>query len=137
MISVTTTWQSDMAFDAQIGGHHVVMDAAAEFGGKESGPRPKPLLLAALGGCTGMDVVSLLKKMRVEYRAFRILATGETSDEHPKVFTKIHLIYEFEGRELPLDKLKKAIDLSQERYCSVSAMLKEASELTYEVRTVD
>jgi putative redox protein len=137
MLKVTTTWQSDMAFDAEVGGHHVVMDAAEEFGGKESGPRPKPLLLAALGGCTGMDVVSLLKKMRVDYRAFRIRAAAEISDEHPKVFTSVHLIYEFEGRALPLDKLKKAVDLSQERYCSVSAMLRKASPLTYEIRILN
>ena len=84
-----------------------------------------------------MDVVSLLKKMRVDYRAFRIRAAAEISDEHPKVFTSVHLIYEFEGRALPLDKLKKAVDLSQERYCSVSAMLRKASPLTYEIRILN
>jgi putative redox protein len=137
MHRVTTSWQSDMQFDAEVGTHHLVMDAAAEFGGKEKGPRPKPVLLAALGGCTGMDVVSLLKKMRVDYSGFRIMAEGETSREHPKVYTDIHLVYEFTGRDLPLEKLQKAVDLSQERYCSVSAMLRQAARLTYEIKVTE
>jgi putative redox protein len=110
------------------------MDGAPEFGGQEKGPTPKPLVLAALGGCTGMDVVSLLKKMRVDYTRFRVTAEAETTTEHPIVYNRIHLIYEFSGKDLPLDKLQKAVDLSQERYCSVSAMLRKAAELTYEIR---
>ena len=137
MMSATTTWKSDMAFDAEFDGHHVGMDASAELGGKDSGFRPKSLLLAALSGCTGIDVVSLLKKMRVEYRAFRIRAEAETSDEIPKVFKSLHLVYEFEGADLPLDKLQRAVSLSQERYCSVSLMLRKAVPITYEIRTAE
>jgi putative redox protein len=137
MHSITTTWQGDMVFDADVGGHHLIMDADPAFGGREQGPRPKRLLLAALGGCTGMDVISLLKKMRVEHEGFRITAEGETSTEHPMVYTSIHLVYEFRGSNLPVEKLRKAVDLSQERYCSVSAMLRQAAKLTYEVRVVD
>ena len=136
MHTVTTTWQSNMVFDAEVGEHHVVMDADRKFGGNERGPRPKRLLLASLGGCTGMDVVSLLKKMRIAYEGFRITAQGEPSPEHPTVYTSIHLIYEFRGTDLPLDKLRKAVDLSQERYCAVSAMLRRAAELTYEIKIV-
>lgn len=137
MHRVTTSWQSKMSFDAELDGHHLVMDASSEFGGEEKGPRPKQMLLAALGGCTGMDVVSLLGKMRVEYEGFTIMAQGEASSEHPKVYTSIHLIYEFKGKSLPEDKLRKAVDLSQERYCSVSAMLRQAAKLTYEIKIVE
>jgi putative redox protein len=136
MHRVTTSWQSKMSFDADLDGHHIVMDSASEFGGEEKGPRPKQILLAAVGGCTGMDVVSLLKKMRVEYEGLSITAQGEVSSEHPKVYTSIHLIYEFRRRGLPEDKLRKAVDLSQERYCSVSAMLRQAATLTYEIKIV-
>jgi putative redox protein len=126
-----------MSFDADLDGHHIVMDASSEFGGEEKGPRPKQILLASLGGCTGMDVVSLLGKMRVEYEGFTITAQAEASSEHPKAYTNIHLIYEFRGKGLPEDKLRKAVDLSQERYCPVSAMLRQAAKLTYEIKIVE
>jgi putative redox protein len=133
MHTVTTTWKSKMSFEADPDGHAVVMDASSEFGGEGKGPRPKQMLLAALGGCTGMDVASLLEKMRVPHEGFSITAKAESRTEHPKVFTSIHLTYSFKGKNLPEDKVKKAVDLSQERYCSVSAMLKEAVKLTYEI----
>lgn len=134
MEHVTTTWISDMGFDSFVTGHHVIMDTNAEFGGKDRGPRPKMLLLSALGGCTGMDVISILKKMKVEVEEFKVTAQTEVSQEHPKVFTKIHIIYDFKGKNLPEDKLKKAVELSQEKYCAVSAMLKKTAPLTYEIR---
>jgi putative redox protein len=134
MHTVTTTWGEDICFDALVNGHHIKMDTDEEFGGKNRGPRPKTLLLGTLGGCTGMDVISILNKMRVKVEKFSIHAEAELAEEHPKVFTKIHLIYEFRGKDLPFDKLKKAVDLSQKRYCSVSAMLKNASPLTYEIK---
>ena len=137
MHRVAISWQSEMSFDADLDGHHIVMDASSEFGGEEKGPRPKQILLASLGGCTGMDVVSLLGKMRVEYEGFTITAQAEASTEHPKVYTNIHLIYEFRGKGLPEDKLRKAVDLSQERYCPVSAMLRQAAKLTYEIKIVE
>jgi len=112
-------------------GHAVLMDAAPEVGGTDSAPRPMELLLIGLGGCTGMDVASILRKMRVGWERFEILLEAERATEHPKVFTKIHLVYRIWGDEIPEDKLKKAIDLSQERYCSVSAMLNKTAEITY------
>jgi len=133
-MQVTTTWKSEMAFDSLVDGHHIIVDADEKVGGNNLGPRPKPLLLTALTGCTGMDVVSILKKMRVKLDNFRVIAEAVSSDKHPKIFTKIHLVYEFSGRDLPGDKLKKAVDLSQERYCGISAMLKKSSELTYEIK---
>jgi putative redox protein len=136
MKTVIAEWNDDMSFCSSLNGHRLVMDAESSFGGKDRGPHPKMLLLSALGGCTGMDVISILKKMRVDPDRFRIIAEAEIAEEYPKVFTKIHLIYEFKGDGLPHEKLKKAVDLSQERYCSVSAMLKKACPLTYEIKVI-
>ena len=134
MAKVETQWSSEMSFDSTVNNHRIVMDSDPAFGGQEKGPRPKMLVLSALGGCTGMDVVSILNKMRVNPDSFRVVAEADIADEHPKVFTKIHLTYEFKGKNLPQDKLKKAVDLSQERYCPVSAMLKKACPFTYEIK---
>jgi putative redox protein len=131
---INMNWAEGMSFNLHSDGHEVVFDASEEHGGSDKGPRPKPMLLGSLAACTGMDVVSLLKKMRVEYDAFSIRVTGKLTDEHPKYYHKIHLIYSFKGDNLEESKLKKAIDLSQERYCGVSAMLRKASTLTYEIR---
>ena len=112
-------------------GHAVLLDAAPEVGGTDTALRPMELILVSLGGCTGMDVVSILRKMRVEWERFEIQVVAERAPEHPKVFTKIHLIYRIWGDDIPEDKLKKAIDLSQERYCPVTAMLNKIAEITY------
>jgi putative redox protein len=130
-------WNSEMAFKAMINGHEFMLDLDTDAGGKNSGPRPKPLLLASLGGCTAMDVISILKKMRVDPDFFNVRVEGEVTEEHPKHFIKIHLIYEFKGKDLPLDKLQKAIDLSQERYCGISYTLRQAVELTSEIKILD
>jgi putative redox protein len=131
-----TEWKSEMAFDSFVTDHHVIVDAEQKFGGKDRGPQPKPLLLTSLTGCTGMDVISILNKMRITVDSFRIIADAEAAEEHPKVFTKIHLTYEFKGKDLPMEKLRKAVDLSQERYCPVSAMLQNVLQLTYDIKVV-
>lgn len=133
---VTTFWMEDLAFDSEVNGHHIILDADDSVGGKDRGPRPKNLVLASLTGCTGMDVISILNKMRVKVDSFRVIADGEAATEHPKVFNKIHLIYEFKGKDLPMDKLKKAVELSQNRYCPVSAMLKNVLDLSYEIKVI-
>ena len=122
-----------MAFDANIGGHSFRMDADSEFGGLEQGPRPKPVLLAALGGCTGMDVVALFKKMRVEYEDLDINISAEMTEEHPKHYHKIHLTYEVSGYNLDENKINKAVTLSMERYCGVTYMLSKVADITFEV----
>jgi putative redox protein len=110
------------------------LDAAEAVGGGNKGPRPKPLMLAALAGCTGMDVVSILKKMRVELDDLDVTVEGDLTEEHPKQFYKMNVIYEFKGKGLPLEKLKKAVSLSEERYCGVSAFYKKAIEVTSEIK---
>ncbi|MCB0505537.1 MAG: OsmC family protein [Cyclobacteriaceae bacterium] len=129
----TTNYIGGMAFETQLGNHTLVVDADPQFGGEEKGPLPKPLLLNALTGCTGMDVVSLLKKMRVEFSDLSIKIEANLTDEHPKYYNKIHLIYSIRANEEDRAKVEKAVNYSQERYCGVSFMLAKAAELTYEI----
>ena len=123
-----------MAFEADINGHSLMMDAPDEAGGKDRGPRPKPLMLASLAGCTGMDVVGILKKMRVAFTGFDILIEAEATEEAPKHYKKMKVIYEFTGKDLPEDKLKKAVELSREKYCGVSYIYKQVIDMEYDVR---
>ena len=136
-LSITTKWLENMSFETEVNGHKIIIDAAPEVGGENKGPRPKPLMLSALGGCTGMDVISILRKMKVEPEDFRIIVEGDVTDEHPKHFVKMHVIYQFTGKNLPLDKLQKAVSLSEEKYCGVSATLRKALELTSEIKVIE
>ena len=131
--SYSTKYTGGMAFETEIDGHIVKVDADPKFGGEGGGPKPKPLVLNALTGCTGMDVVSLLKKMRVNFSDFEINIDAEMTEEHPKHYNKIHLIYSIKAGEADRAKVEKAVNYSQERYCGVSLMLSKASELTYEI----
>jgi putative redox protein len=135
--SVTTKWLNNMAFESEINGHKIVIDAVPEVGGENRGPRPKPFMLAALGGCTAMDVISILKKMHVDVANFNVTVEGDLTEEFPKHFYKMHVIYEFTGKELPLDKLQKAVSLSEEKYCGVSAVYKKALEITSEIKIIE
>jgi putative redox protein len=130
---VNTSWAGNMKFSANVSGHPIMLDAATAVGGENAGPRPKELMLAALAGCTGMDVVSILKKMQVELQGFDIKIEADLTEEHPKVYTHIHIIYQFKGKDLDIEKIKKAIELSQEKYCGVSAMYKKAMKVSYEI----
>jgi putative redox protein len=135
--SMTTTWKGDMAFEADLEGHKVLMDAAKDNGGQDSGSRPKPLLLAALTGCSGMDVASILKKMREPLSWFQLKVDAESSQEHPKKYTQIKLTYQFKKADkLNPDNVQKACQLSQEKYCGVNAMLKEAAKVEWAVEYI-
>jgi putative redox protein len=134
--TINVNWSGGMSFSTEIDGHKLQADAKEEFGGQGKGPRPKPLMLFALAGCTGMDVVSILGKMRVEVDDFDMDIEAELTDEHPKVYSKMHIIYKFKGDNLPMDKLEKAINLSQEQYCGVSAMYRKAVDLTFEIKII-
>jgi putative redox protein len=134
---VEVKWLENMAFEADVNGHKIVLDAALEVGGENRGARPKPFMLVALGGCTGMDVVSMLKKMRVEVEAFSVIVEGDLTDEHPKHFFKMHVIYQFKGKNLPMEKLEKAVRLSEEKYCGVSATYRKALGITSEIRVIE
>ena len=134
---VSIKWQGEMSFESEIDGHKITLDASPEVGGKDKGPRPKPFVLLALAGCTGMDVVSMLKKMRVEYEGLEIKVEGELAEDHPKTFTSMKVVFEFKGKNLPMDKIEKAVALSDEKYCGVSALYKKAIPLTTEIRVID
>lgn len=131
---ISVVWKGGMAFEAQIDEYKVMMDATSSAGGQHLGPTPKPLLMASLGGCTGMDVISLARKMRQEVESLEILLQGTITEEHPMHYEAIHLVFNFTGKDLDKEKLQKAVDLSGEKYCGVGATLKGTVRLTYEVR---
>lgn len=135
---VNTKWKDKMSFEWTVNDHKITIDAKEAVGGENKGPQPKPFMLASLGGCTAMDVISILKKMRVadDIEDFQVDVSGELTDEHPKQYHSIHVSYIFkakDGKTLPEDKIKKAVDLSEDRYCGVSAVYKKVMELTSEI----
>jgi len=131
------SWTDNLAFEADMDGHKVIIDATKEAGGNDLGPRPKKLMLTALAGCTGIDVVMILKKMKVVPEAFNVIIEGELTEEHPKYYNKIKIVYQFKGKDLPMAKLEKAVKLSEEKYCGVSAVYRQAMEIKTEIRIVD
>jgi len=135
--SVNVKWNGGMSFEADVMDYKIMMDADPEFGGQRKGPKPKPLLLVALAGCTGMDIVSLLNKMRIEFKKFNIRVDGDTADEHPKKFTRITITYEVTGKNIDREKVEKAVILSQEKYCSVSATLKDSVTIDYLIEIIE
>lgn len=126
-------WKEDLAFEVELQGHRFMVDADSQFGGKDRGPRPKALLLSGLAGCTGMDVASLLGKMRVRFDTFDVEVEGADTEEHPKVFKEIVIRYIFTGAELDREKIDKAVDLSLTKYCGVHAMLGKTAAIRHEV----
>jgi putative redox protein len=112
----------------------ITMDGPEDFGGSNAGIRPKELLLLSLAGCTGSDVVSILQKKRSKLEDFEINITAETREEHPQVFTKIHIEYVFYGNEVKKEDVERAIELSSTKYCSVQAMLRPSVEITHSYR---
>jgi len=117
--------------------HWITMDGPEKLGGSNAGVRPKELVLMALAGCTGSDVVSILQKKRVKLSDFEINITAQQSENHPKVFTHIDLEYVFYGKDIKEKDVERAIDLSTETYCGVSAMLKKAMTINHTYKIVE
>ena len=135
--SVDLKWTGGMSFEGEVDSFKIPLDASIDVGGNDSAPRPKKLILLALAGCTAMDVVSILEKMRVQLSDLSIAVEAEQSEgEHPYVYTQFKIIYNFkgEGLENNTDKVEKAVKLSQEKYCGVSAMLSKIGPVDYEIR---
>lgn len=132
--SIKTVWKENNVFSTDIDGHEITIDLGEDQGGQNRGPRPKKLLLASAAGCTGLDVIEMLRKMRVEVKSFDIYIDAELSDEHPKQYTSLKLVYEFEGEDLPENKIERAVKLSFENYCGVLAMYKSAVPVSYEIK---
>lgn len=134
MHEISCSWKAGMAFDADIMGHHVPMDAGVDSGGADSGVRPKPLLLAALAGCSGMDVVSILQKMREPLSWFNMRVSGELAEDYPKRYTRMTIIYEFKASDgLERASVEKAVALSLEKYCGVHALYAMAIPVQAEI----
>ena len=132
MGKTTVTFIEGMQFVGRgASGHDVLMDASQKVGGTDTAARPLEVMLYALGGCSGMDVVSILRKMRTEPLSLRIEITDERAADYPKVFTKLHLTYRVTGA-VPQDNLEKAIDLSLSKYCPIVNSLAESVEITSE-----
>ncbi|MFN8206801.1 MAG: OsmC family protein [Bacteroidales bacterium] len=119
----TLNWVENLHFQANIDGFTLDVDSITEENENGAGPRPKPLLLASLGGCTAMDVISILKKMKSDISTFKMHVEAEIAEEHPKKFTGITLTYEIAGKDVKPENVKKAVALSIERYCGVYATL--------------
>ena len=132
-MNTTVRWIDGMMMVGEsASGHAVVMDGPENLGGKNLGIRPMEMLLLGMGGCTTIDVMSMLKKMREEVRDCRAEISAERADDHPKVFTKIHIHFVVEGVYLDEKKVGKAIGLSADKYCSASIMLGKTATVTHD-----
>ena len=132
-MDATVKWLDHMSFVAETGsGHSVIMDGPPDHGGRNLAPRPMELVLAGLGGCTAFDVVQFLKKARQQVTGCRVELNAERAAEPPAVFTRIHLRYVLTGRGLTESQVKRAVELSAEKYCSASIMLGKTATITHE-----
>ena len=131
-MTVRARLEAGMRFDVETGsGHHVILDAAEHNGGQDSGPRPMEMLLVALAGCAGMDILSILLKKRQDVIGYEVRIHGERVDEHPRVFVHITVEHIFTGRTIRPEAVERAIELTEERYCGASAMLGKTAKLKH------
>lgn len=127
------TLKEGMAFTGELEGFEIPIDAAPEFGGQGAGPKPKGLVLTSLLGCTAMDVISILRKMRAEPEEFWVDAETELTEEHPKTYKHVYVTFHFKGGKIDEKKAQRAVRLSQEQYCGVAAMLKKHCPVEYKI----
>ena len=131
-------WLDHMSFVGESGsGHSVVMDGAAEAGGRDLGIRPMEMLLLGLGGCSAFDVVLILKKARQQIRDCVVEIEADRAEEIPKIFTRIHMHFIVSGKGLDADRVRKAVGLSADKYCSASAMLEKAATISHDFEVVE
>ena len=130
---IESQWMGKMQFNALVNGHTYVMDAPERVGGEDHGSIPKPFVLTALSGCTGMDIISILRKSQHEISDLNIKVNGELSKHVPLEYVAIHVVYEFMGDEANKQAALDAVNYSQEKICGVSAMLRKALPITWEV----
>ena len=126
-----TTWVSGHHFISEQNDQRISID-----GSLQNGMSPKALLLSGIAGCSGIDVIDILEKMRVSFSKFEVSAEAEQTEEHPRVFTQIDLIYKIDVDPTEIDKVKKAVDLSLEKYCGVAAMLRKNSPIEYKIELI-
>lgn len=126
-------WKNGMAFEAHLDGYNFTIDSDEKFGGQNLGPKPKGLTMVSLAGCTGMDVISILGKMRIQPESFKVATEAVLEENLPRRFLEVVIKYILEGKDLPTQKIKQAIDLSLENYCGVSATLKPSVKISHKV----
>lgn len=132
------SWVDGALFVAEAGsGHTFTMDGSAEVGGRNLGARPMEVMLIGMGGCTAIDVVSMLKKQRQDIRGVEVSLVGERASEHPMVYTDVKLVYTVRGRNLNKALVERAVSLSDEKYCSATAMFKKSAKVTHEIVLVE
>lgn len=130
---VDAVWMGKMQFNALVGGHTITMDGPERVGGEDLGPIPKPFMLTALAGCTGMDVVALLRKADRPLARFEVRVSGEISKTPPILYASVHLIYDMHGEQEHQEEALRMVQRSQNELCGVSAMMKKAMPVTWEV----
>ena len=130
---ISTKWLGGMAFEATNPGGNFRIDADIEIGGTNNGLRPKALMLDALAGCTGIDVASLLPKMKVAVDTFHIDVEGDLTEEHPKYYHSVRVVYHFYGNDLEKEKLQKIVNLSVEKYCGVMEMFRKFAQVDVKI----
>lgn len=133
---IELNWRGEMLFESVTAEGKVMIDAAEDAGGQGKGLRAKALMLTSLAGCTAMDVVSLLKKMRAEVADFKIEVEANLTDSHPKFYDKVKVTYIFFDKEFQKDKIEKAINISVESYCGVMYMFRQFAEVTIEIKYI-
>ena len=128
-------WEEGLQFQGMFStGNAILLDASEEEGGADKGPRPVELLVMALAGCSGMDVLAILRKKRMEVSSFQVSVYGEQQEKPPKVFKELRVLYDVSGQGIKLDGVQQAVHLSERKYCSVSAMIGQAVAITSEIR---
>ncbi len=135
-MTTITTWKHDMAFDSEMEGHKIHIDGGRDSDDNRLGFGPKALLLSGLAGCSGIDVVEILHKMKVAFTKLQITTAAEVATTDPKVFTDITITYATDVAPADETKLRRAIELSLDKYCGVSAMLKKNSPIDYKIESI-
>ena len=128
-----TVWKNGLSFESHLNQHTIPIDTTVAGGGADTGFNPKALLLSSLAGCTGIDMVSILQKMRVEFSDLKIEVEAHQTDSEPRVFKDFHITYRIKTDPSNESKVKKAVDLSMDKYCGVSAMLKKHAAIHYKI----
>lgn len=132
--TVTTNWKGNMKFESDNpSGHTLIIDAGKDSGGEGAGLRPKALMLSALAGCSGLDVISILDKMKVKLDDYKMVIRGVLSEEHPKYYHKVNVEYHFYGSSLNENKIRKAVKLSDDKYCGVMEMFKKFAKINIDI----
>jgi len=130
---IESQWMGKMQFNALVNGHTIIMDAPERVGGEDNGPIPKPFVLTALSGCTGMDVIAILRKQGIQLEDFNLKVSGEISKQQPIEYVAANVIYEMKGIDENQQAALDAVTTSQEKICGVSSMLKKIMPVTWQV----